>query len=536
VTGGRRPLALGIAVLLGAALVAGPRCGEPRAAGDDATDAQAASAAANAMIFPPGFLLGAATAGFQVEMGCPTLPHAECVDPNSDWYQFVTSPAIAKDRLAFVSGEDPAVVCPGQWELYASDFDLAAGDGHNAVRMGIEWSRIFPRSTGGIEGYEALRAAADAKALAHYHDVFAALKARGLTPLVTLNHYTLPTWIHDGVGCHRHPRRCAPRGWLDREVTVREIAKYAGFIAREYGGEVDLWATLNEPFAVVLPGYLLPSYARSNPPALLLRSRDAKAVLAAMIEGHARMADAVRENDRADADGDGVAQRVGLVYAMSPVAPKDPAREADRTAAANLFYLWNAVFLNAVTKGDFDGDLTGRPAYRADLAGRLDYVGLNYYTRVTVEGLPFAVLPGLSPLFTANPASISTQEVYPRGIYEMAAWVRDHLGLPVIVTENNSRYDPHDDDATEQRYLVEHLTWLWRAIRDGVDVRGYFYWALIDNYEWNQGPAGTGLYEVGPYDPAKTRHPRGVAAVYRSIAIAHGVPADLAAKYPVDRR
>ena len=486
------------------------------------------------MRFPDDFLFGAATSGFQVEMGCPTMSSELCADPNSDWYQFVTSPATVNDPLAFVTGYDPAQVGPGQWELYAQDFDLAAADGHAAYRLGLEWSRIFPTSTVGLEGYENLRAVANPAAVDHYHQVFATLRERGLKPLVTLNHYTLPTWIHDGVGCHTDFRHCSPRGWVDKDVTVREIAKYAGFVAHEFGGEVDLWTTLNEPFAVLLPGYLLPSPERSNPPALFMRFREFKTVMAAMIEAHARMVDAVRANDDRDADGDGAAAQVGVVYAMSPAVPKNPDSEMDRRAAENIFYLWNMVFLNAVALGEFDENLNGQTVFRDDLAGRLDFVGLNYYARITVSGLPFSFLPWFSPLLNFNPLTLEFSEVYPRGIYEMSSLIQEKLGVPAYITENNSRSDPQDDAEKEMRYLVEQLSWVWYAIEQGVDIRGYFYWSLIDNLEWNQGPKPYGLYEVDIDDPAKPRTPREIALEYREIVQAHGIPPDLAAQYPVD--
>lgn len=488
-----------------------------------------------ALKFPEGFLFGAATSGFQVEMGCPILSPELCNDPNSDWYQFVTSPLTVNDPLAFVSGDDPAEVCPGHWELYENDFDLAAKSlGHNAFRLGIEWSRIFPASTVGIEGYENLLAVADQAAIDHYHKVFATLRKKGLTPLVTLNHYTLPTWIHDGVGCHKDFRRCSPRGWVDKDVTVHEIAKYAGFAAREFGGEVDLWATLNEPLAVMLPGYILPSPERSNPPALFFHFREFKTVMAAMIEAHARMVDAIRANDDLDADGDGVAAQVGVVYAMSPVVPKNPQSESDRRAAENLFYLWNMVFLNAVALGEFDENIDGNAVFREDLADRLDFIGLNYYARITVEGLPFSIIPWFSPLLNINPLTLRINEVYPRGIYEMSLLINKELGVPVYITENNSRSDPDDNWEKEKKYLVEHLSWLWYAFTQGADVRGYFYWSLIDNYEWNQGPKDYGLYEVDLNNPAKPRIPREIVSIYREITKAHGIPPDLAARYPVD--
>ncbi len=481
--------------------------------------------------FPKGFLFGASVAGFQVDMGCPTLAKDQCDDPNSDWYQFVTSPAIVGDTGTHVSGESPDDG-PGEWELYEKDLDLLKNEVHlGGFRFSFEWSRIFPKPTWGVEGYDALKAIADPAALAHYHAMLAAMKQRGITPLVTVDHYTLPTWVHDGVGCHQNIETCSPRGWLDKDKTVAEIAKYAGFVAKEFGGEVDLWATLNEPFAVVLPGYIFPSAERSNPPAVTLQSADAKTVLVALIEAHARMYDAIKANDTVDADGDGKASQVGVVYAMSPVAPKDPTDPVDVQAAKNVFYLWNMVYLNGVAKGDLDANLDGNPVHRDDLANRMDYIGINYYTRITVQGETAPALPDLSPLSTFNPFTIQTYEDYPHGIYEMAMIVKNDLGLPAIITENGAA-DPNDD-GTAPSYMVRHLSWLARAIHDGADVRGYFYWSLMDNYEWNHGMDWKlGLYAVDPKDPQKTRVARQAVSVYREIADADAVTPDLVAKYP----
>ena len=425
---------------------------------------------------------------------------------------------------------------PGHWELFPSDFDLAAADlGSNALRMNIEWSRVFPASTIGVEGYEALRAAADPAALAHYHAVFAALRERGLVPHVTLNHYTLPVWIHDAVGCHLDLRACSPRGWLDAETTVREIAKFAGFAAREFGGEVDLWTTENEPLSALFPAYLMPTPGRTNPPALLLRSVEFKMAMAAMIEAHARMVDAIRAGDTIDADGDGVAARVGLVYNLTPVYPKDPANEVDQRAAVNVFHLWNLAFLDAVTLGLFDENLDGNAEFRDDLAGRMDFLGINYYGRMVVTGTKRPFLPRLSPLSTFNPITAAYNQVYPRGIYEMTIVAQERYGIPLIITENNVGCDQTNGGANEVRFLIEHLTWLWRAIQEGIDVRGYFYWTLMDNYEWNHGMnSRCGLYAVDSADPAKTRTPRDIVSVFRAVTASGGIPPDLAARFPVD--
>jgi beta-galactosidase len=479
--------------------------------------------------------MGAATAGFQVDMGCPTLPPAVCVDPHSDWYQFVTDASMIADPINHLSGDDPAVVGPGHWELYEQDYDLAAADGHNAFRMSLEWSRVFPTSTVGIEGHAALRDAADATNLATYEAMFEAMAARGLTPLVTIHHYTLPTWLHDGVGCHLDFEGCERRGWLDRERIVEEAAKYAGFVAREFGAYVDLWATQNEPMAVVLPGWVQPTEERTNPPSVSMEPAAAKEAFVAMIEAHARMADAVRAGDEADADGDGRPAEVGLVYAMTPVWPKDPEDPEDQEAAENVFYLWNLAFLNAVALGDLDANLDGQAEHRADLEGRLDFIGLNYKQVAVVEGTGVSFLPELSPLLTMDPFTVDLSVVDPSGIYDMIAYCQDELGAWVMVTENNGQHVPQGDQDTEIRLVVENLQWIARAIADGYDVRGYFYWAMMDNYEWNHGMRRPlGLYEVDPDDPAKERVARPMAEVYARICTAGEVPADLVEAYPID--
>jgi beta-galactosidase len=480
--------------------------------------------------FPKGFLWGTSIAGFQADMGCPTLAPVACEDRHSDWYDWVTDEELKKDPNTHLS-KHPVSAQPGHWELYEKDFDLAKQDlGNNAFRLSIEWSRLFPKSTVGVTGFEALKAIASADAIAHYHQELSALKGRGLTPLVTLHHYTLPSWIHDAAGCHKDIKACTRRGWLDREGTVREIAKYAAFAAREFGAEIDLWATLNEPFAVVIAGFIFPSADRTNPPGVMLKLAEAKIAAVAMIEAHARMYDAVKENDTADADGDGAASKVGLVYATVPIAPKDPKNRLDVRAAENLFYLYNSVFLNATIKGELDETMEKKAVLREDLKGRMDYLGINYYTRTTVEGTVDPVFPELSSLTTFNPATISVWEDYPKGLYDMALLGKSY-NLPVIVTENGFQ-DPKDDGKGSAG-LVPHLVWLQRAARDGARVQGYFYWTLMDNYEWNHGmDIRMGLFAVDPADRKKTRTPRQTVAVYKRIASDNRVPDDLESRFP----
>jgi beta-galactosidase len=481
--------------------------------------------------FPPSFLFGAAIAGFQVEAGCPTVAPADCEDRNSDWYQWVSSPTELNDLASSITFE-PIKNAPGFWELYDGDFANAEKDMQlQSVRLSIEWSRIFPTATDGLVG-DALSAVADKKALAGYHAQFASLKKHNMKPLVTLHHYTLPLWIHDGVACHKNIDTCTKRGWLDKTRILSEMAKYAGFVAKEFGSEVDLWATENEPFAVVLPGYLLPTADRVNPPGLTLKIKEAKEVMVNMIEAHARMYDAVKANDVTDADGDGAASSVGLVYAFPSVKAKDANNRLDAKAAENLFYLYNTAFLDGVIKGLVDADLNGMPdgAARADLVGRMDYLGINYYTRITVSGTSAPVFPSLSSLSTFDITDLTLWEDYPKGMYDVMVHVKNRYAIPMYITETGS------DGATEPEkvasWMSRHLTWTKRALRDGVDVRGFYVWTLMDNYEWNHGMnLRFGLYETQP-GLAKTRKARSAVKVYSDIIKARDVTPTLLEQYP----
>ncbi len=481
--------------------------------------------------FPEKFYFGAATAGFQVDPGCPS---GACTDTRSDWYQWVTSANDLQDLKDLITFE-PLENAPGFWELYEQDFDRAKKDmGLNSIRVSIEWSRIFPNATDGLEG-AALTAAADGANVAAYHAQFAAMKARGITPLVTIHHYTLPVWIHDGVACHKDLASCTNRGWLDHERIVREIAKYSGFVANEFGGEVDLWATQNEPFAVVLPGFLLPSKDRVNPPGLSYRFAEAKAVMNTMIEAHARMYDAVKANDLVDADKDGKASMVGLVYSVAPTRPKDPENRLDVGAADHLFYLYNTAFLDGVTRGVVDADLNGKPDSAEpdpQLSGRMDYLGLNYYTRITVQGTDTATFPALSAISNFDPFTLELWEDYPKGIYDIQLFVKDRYAIPMIITETGTDGAPGEERI--ESWLVRHLEWTKRAIKDGADTRGFFYWSLTDNYEWNHGMnMKFGLYAVGT-DAAKTRTARSAVATYADIIKKNDVSAELLKKFPAE--
>ena len=466
-------------------------------------------------------------------MGCPTLDKSQCDDTNSDWYQFATSADMTTDPSCYLSGQHPSEIGPGFWELYESDLDLAKNQlGHNTFRMSLEWSRIFLQPTDGIEGYDDLKSAANSEALDKYHAMFQAMHNRNIQPLVTLNHYSLPVWIHDAVTCHKSLSTCEQRGWLDKERIVTEIAKYAGFVAREFGAQVDLWATLNEPMAVVFPGFLMPSESRSNPPSVFFKFTEARATLNAMIEAHARMYDAVKAADDQDADNDGHAAQIGVVCNMTATEARDPEKELDIVAAQNVFYLWNLVYLNATCLGVWDENWDGQTVERPDLKDRMDYLGINYYNLWSIVGVDGAFLPDLSPLTTFNPLEAQTDLIYPKGIYEMVMYAQENFTIPIYITENGTGVR-EDQPNFHDQYLVDHFRWLLRAISQGADVRGYYYWTLVDNFEWNQGMNQVfGLYGIDITDQNKTRFMRDVAGTYSAIAKSGTIPHELLSAYP----
>ena len=470
----------------------------------------AADSATPLPAFPEGFYWGAATAGFQVEPGCPTVDPAVCEDRGSDWYQWVTDADLIAEGGNYLSGE-PLSGAPGHYELYEEDLERLASElGGNSLRVSIEWSRLFP--DGAAEAattVDELAAHADAAAVARYHEMFAALRAAGIEPIVTVNHYTLPTWVHDGVACHLDADSCTADGWVTGERIVPLIALYTGFVAREFGGEVDTWFTLNEPYATTIAGYVQPGEDRSAPPGLPLDFGRAVLVAQHQIEGHAAMADALRAEDLVDASGDGSPVTVGLVLNMAVFEPADPTRAEDVEAAEHADYMYHQLYFDAVTTGAWDDDVDGVPdRTRDELAGRLDVIGINYYNRVFVTGLGISLSQEL-PLLDFLPEF--SWDPYPEGlgmvITRATAW-----NLPIWVTENGT---PHvAEDGTE--ILEDHLASMVGAMDAGADVRGYLYWSYIDNYEWNHGmDLRFGLYTFD--EVTKEREERAVLQRYREI-------------------
>ncbi|MCX8100067.1 MAG: family 1 glycosylhydrolase [Geminicoccaceae bacterium] len=369
-------------------------------------------------VFPKGFLWGAATAAHQVEGD----------NRASDWWA-----AEEAGLLPHRSGD----ACRHR-ELYERDFDLARSFGHNAHRLSLEWSRLEPEP-GRFED----------RWFDHYARVLDALRLRGLEPVVTLQHFTLPRWL------------ASRGGWLARDA-VERFADYAGEVARRLGRAVRWWITVNEPSVLAKQGYVTGEWPPFRRGRWDLASRVIARMAAAHRIAHARLHAALP------------APMVSFAHSTPWIEPCDPSRRLDRLAARLRRAFLVDLSFALVRRG-------GRPL--------IDYVAINYYTRTVVRWAPRgkALLFGVEcrEPHHGGPRRFDDlgQEVWPEALLHV---LRDaaRFGLPVLITENGIATS---DERLREEHLRGHLAALARAIEEGIDLRGYLYWSLMDNFEWAEG-------------------------------------------------
>ncbi|WP_322769127.1 family 1 glycosylhydrolase [Frankia sp. Cr1] len=486
--------------------------------------------------FPPGFLFGVATAAMQNEGGIT----------NNDWAAFVDSPAIRRRVRAWTAKDGHPVDLSGPGEalrhadltVLKADLDRAAALGINSYRFSVEWARIQPaRAT---HGNPLTDSDLDMTAVGYYDGVLDALAARNMTPVLTLNHLSLPLWVLDppreatigsAVGLpfasgDDPDFRASMRGWENAE-TVDAFLAFVTYLAARWSARVRWWITLNEPVGSMIGvGYI----AGIWPPGFTGDGGRARTAYFNLIRAHTRAYETIKAADSES--------MVGLAHAMLHARVTTAVTDhvlGDQEAARNQFdYFYNWHMLDAIIDGRLDTAIHRRPGNRvyltdADLAAFLgtdatkpwsshcDFVGLNFYRSVYV----FAdVLVSLTASYTGgrfvNNLDGSDQvhqllndlgwEISPSGFGAMLRDLKSRYGLPVLVTENGI---PQAQDHHRGPFLVAHLTQLLAAVRDGVDIRGYLYWTLADNWEWHEGyrpAAHFGLYTVDRSDPALPRH------------------------------
>lgn len=469
------------------------------------------------------FRFGVATAATQIEDQ----------DVNTDWYVFTEPKAMGGlgNGKAFVGDAVKG------YSMAVADVALLQSLHVDSYRFSIEWARVEPQ-----------RGVFDQAALQHYDDFINALRAAGIRPLVTLHHFSNPVWIADprDPNCTNGPsdtNLCGLGHPTGGPLVVAEMAKFAQTIAARYGDRVDEWGTLNEPV-----NYLLASYGVGQfPPAhnYVLTGEIGKFtdVVRDYLEAHAKMFDAIKAADTVDADGDGVAADVGLSLSVAEfVAAKDNAVSTDPvdTAARDrLIYVYHHLVPDSILHGTFDPQLTGSPSEQhANWTGKLDWLGVQYYSRVGVTGQhPIFPVVNITPCFApidggaclppVDPTFCVPQmgyEYYPPGVYDVLLdFGKRWPTLPLAVTEAGLATTVGQRRAEN---VVRTLEQIDRARGAGLDVRGYYHWSLMDNFEWALGFGPKfGLYSVDTTTYART--PTAGATAFAQIAGARKLSAAL---------
>jgi beta-glucosidase len=418
------------------------------------------------LTFPPGFVFGAATAAYQIE-GAVT----EDGRGPSIWDTYSHTPG----RTYQGHTGDVAV---DHYHRYRDDVALMAGLGLSAYRFSVAWPRVVPEGGGRVEQ----------RGLDFYRRLVDELLAVGVQPWLTLYHWDLPQALQDRGG------------WADRD-TAERFAEYASVVVDALGDRVTHWSTLNEPMCSALLGHVSGAHA----PGLQDPVAGARATHHLLL-GHGLAAARLREA--------GV-ESLGVTLNFTPMSPasQDP---ADVDAARRLDGQQNRMFLEPVVNGAYPADVVadleaaGAPLPVRDgdlevIAAPLDWLGVNYYFEQTVRagarppGKPPTSFIGGETVVELDPEGPTTTMgwgISPQAFTDLLLWIGGRApGLPLVVTENGSAWDDEVDaegavhDPERVDFLVRHLTAMATAMERGADVRGYFAWSLLDNYEWARGYA-----------------------------------------------
>ncbi|MFI0407699.1 GH1 family beta-glucosidase [Actinomadura sp. 3N508] len=469
-------------------------------------DAQDDTGSAPAALFPTGFRWGAATAAYQIEGAADEGGRGPSI-----WDTFARTPGK-------VLGGDTGDVAVDHYHRFRDDVALMAGLGLTSYRFSISWPRVQPAGSGAFnqEGVD------------FYGRLVDALLDAGIEPWPTLYHWDLPQPLED------------KGGWPERD-TAHRFAEYAAHVHAALGDRVRHWTTVNEPWCAAFLGYASGEHAPGR--------RDAAASLHAahhLMLGHGLAVEAMR----AHAPGNRFGAAVNL-YAVTP-ATDDP---ADMDAARRVDGLQNRLLLDPLLLGHYPWDVLadtsghGFEPPAEDLAvirQPLDQLGINYYSRHTVAGTPGEAAQTASSPFSSHspwvgsghvrfvpsgrPVTGMGWDIDAGGLHEVLTRLhREYPSVPLYITENGAGYDEEPDengaigDADRIAYLDAHLRACHDAISDGVPLRGYFTWSLLDNFEWAWGYAKRfGLVHVDYATQRRT--PKDSARWYAGVIERGGLP------------
>jgi beta-glucosidase len=405
--------------------------------------------------FSRSFLWGAATSAYQIEGS----PLADGAGP-SIWHRFVRTPTLTKD------GDTGDVACD-HYRRMEDDVAMMKRLGLTAYRFSIAWGRILPEGRGRV----------NEAGLGFYERLVDTLLANGIEPMATLFHWDLPAALDDRGG------------WLNPDV-ADWFADYAGVMFRRLDDRVKLWATLNEPWVVTDGGYLHGALAPGH------KNRfEAPIASHHLLRSHGKAVQAYRAIGK---------HQVGLVVNIEPKYPASTTA-LDLAATRRAEAYMNRQYLDPVFHGRYPEEMAeifGEawpewPQHDFDLIRQpIDFLGINYYTRNVVRheetSWPLKAVPVRQKQATYTETG---WEVFAQGLTDTLSWVRKRYGdITQYVTENGAAfYDPpaasggRVADPLRIDYYRSHLRAVHAAIQQGVDVRGYFAWSLLDNLEWSLG-------------------------------------------------
>ena len=410
------------------------------------------------------FVFGAATAAYQVEGAA-----SEGGRGPSIWDDFAATPGAIADQMTGEFADD-------HYHRYLEDVQIMADLGVTAYRFSISWSRIQPDGVG----------PANPEGIAFYRRLAKALIEHGITPYATLYHWDLPSALEE------------KGGWLNRQ-TADLFAQYARVVAAGLGDLVTNWITLNEPWCSAFLGYASGIHA----PGKQVGTRASHAAHHLLL-GHGRAVSAIRAV-RADAT-------IGItlnLYSVKAASGSDQ----DKDAARRVDGLQNRFFLDPVLRGGYPADVlydlgeqewfAANPASdAAEIAVGIDFLGINYYSRHTAEAGEVtageaSANPGSEFVRMVDTGAPRTQmgwDVHPDGLLDVLAMANERRPeLPLYVTENGAAYEDEvrEDgqilDEERRDYIEKHLRVCADAVRQGLPLKGYFAWSLMDNYEWAWG-------------------------------------------------
>jgi len=395
--------------------------------------------------FPKNFLWGCADSALQTEgivtAGGKTIENSWTVYEKSE-------------------GKVQVGVACERWTRYKEDFALTKDLGMNAHRFSVDWSKIEPE-----EGKF------DQEAMQHYVDMVDELVSLGLKPMITVFHHAAPLWFMHKKG-------------FEDEKNIAYFVRFARYVFNHLHEKVPFWIIFNEPIAYAFEGYFRGRY----PPGKNSLTLAGKVTLN-QLNAHVAAAQEFRRINRN--------AKIGIAHMSHPIDAFTKWNLFEKSVSKLFSYLMNETTITFFKTGKFKWVSPWIWATNEQAPGALDFFGVNYYTHTTLKQIhPFRMEAMTRPeekVVDASDKAERSKVMYPEGLYRSIVRA-SKLNIPIYITENGAATD---DPALKTEYLQKHLYVISRAISEGYDIRGYFFWTLVDCYSWNKGYGNKhGLYAV----------------------------------------